>query len=243
MPRMPALRPLLLVLALVSPLAAQQTPYEKYTLDNGLTVILHEDHGLPLVSINTWVYAGARDEPAGRSGFAHLFEHLMFMGTERVPEGQFDQIMEAAGGANNASTSFDGTNYFSWGPPAILPTLLWLDADRLEDLGRMMTQDKLDLQRAVVRNERRETTENTPYGRAEVKRTELLFPEWHPYHHDVIGSHADLEAATLDDVKEFFANLYAPRCRAAPRPRAAPCRGRGLKATCAAPCWTRSSCR
>ena len=131
-----------------------------------MTVILHEDHSVPAACINIWYYVGAKDEPAGRSGFAHLFEHLMFMGTERVPGGQFDTMMETGGGFNNATTSEDRTNYFSMGPSELLPTLLWLDADRLEDLGKAMTREKLDKQREVVRNERRQSYENRPYGKA-----------------------------------------------------------------------------
>jgi predicted Zn-dependent peptidase len=133
-------------------LQAQEVEYERYQLDNGLTVILHQDHRLPVATINLWYYVGSKDEAVGRSGFAHLFEHLMFMGTERVPEGEFDAIMEAGGGWNNATTSEDRTNYFSFGPSNLLETLLWLDADRLQDLGRTMTQEKLDKQREVVRN-------------------------------------------------------------------------------------------
>ncbi|MBK6938616.1 MAG: insulinase family protein [Planctomycetes bacterium] len=189
---------------------SQELTYEKYKLDNGLTVILHVDRTLPSVAINTWFYVGSKDEAVGRSGFAHLFEHLMFMGTERVPTGQFDFLMEVGGGHNNASTDYDRTNYYSSGPSSILPTLLWLDADRLEDLGRMMTIEKLDLQRDVVRNERRQTTENVPYGKSEEMIGSLLFPTDHPYHHSVIGSHEDLEAGTLQDVKDFFAQYYVP---------------------------------
>ena len=190
--------------------AAQEVTYEKYRLDNGLTVILHEDHSLPVVAVNTWFRVGSKDEREHRSGFAHLFEHLMFMGTERVPNGDFDEIMESGGGSNNASTELDRTNYFSSGPAALLPTLLWLDADRLEDLGRMMDQEKLDRQREIVRNERRQSYENQPYGRVELLIPELMYPPGHPYRIPVIGTHADLEAATVADVKDFFANFYVP---------------------------------
>lgn len=190
--------------------AAQHVSYEKYTLDNGLTVILHEDHSLPVVSTNIWYYVGSKDERARRSGFAHLFEHLMFMGTDRVPTGEFDNIMEAGGGWNNASTSEDRTNYFDTGPSELLPTLLWLEADRMESLGKSMTQDKLDKQRAVVLNERRQSYENRPYGKADLKVYELMFPKGHPYHIPVIGTHEDLEAATVKDVKDFFATYYVP---------------------------------
>ena len=196
------------------PLPAQDVKYEKYQLPNGLTVILHEDHRLPVATINLWYYVGSKDEVVGRSGFAHLFEHLMFMGTERVPGGEFDKLMEAGGGWNNASTSEDRTNYFSYGPANLLQTLLWLDADRLQDLGRKMNQEKLDKQREVVRNERRQSYENRPYGPAELRIPELMFPPGHPYHIPVIGTHQDLVAATVDDVQDFFANYYVP-CNAA----------------------------
>jgi zinc protease len=192
------------------PLPAQDVKYEKYQLPNGLTVILHEDHRLPVATINLWYYVGSKDEVPGRSGFAHLFEHLMFMGTERVPGGDFDKIMEAGGGWNNATTSEDRTNYFSYGPANLLKTLLWLDADRLQDLGRKMTQEKLDKQREVVRNERRQSYETRPYGAAELRIPELMFPPGHPYHIPVIGTHQDLVAATVDDVKDFFAKYYVP---------------------------------
>ncbi|HKQ49459.1 MAG TPA: pitrilysin family protein [Phycisphaerae bacterium] len=190
--------------------SAQEVKYEKYQLSNGMTVILHEDHSLPVACINTWFYVGSKDEAPGRSGFAHLFEHLMFMGTRRVPGNAFDVLMETEGGFNNASTSEDRTNYFSFGPSSLLPTLLWLDADRLEDLGKEMTKEKLDKQREVVRNERRQTSEMRPYGRADLKIGELMYPPEHPYHHTVIGSHEDLEAATVRDVTDFFAAYYVP---------------------------------
>lgn len=199
-----------LLLIAYSQAKAQNLSFERYQLSNGMTVILHEDHSLPVATINTWFYVGSKDEEPGRSGFAHLFEHLMFMGTRRVPGNAFDVIMERGGGWNNASTSEDRTNYFSFGPSSLLPTLLWLDADRLEDLGKEMTQEKLDKQREVVRNERRQTSEMQPYGRADLKIGELMYPPNHPYHHTVIGSHEDLEAATLQDVKDFFARYYVP---------------------------------
>jgi predicted Zn-dependent peptidase len=183
-------------------------PTESYRLENGLLVTLHPDHSLPQVVIDTWYWVGSKDEAPGRTGFAHLFEHLMFMGTERVPGNAFDVLMEGGGGSNNASTSEDRTNYYSEGPSGLLETLLWLDADRLEALGANMTQAKLDSQREVVRNERRQTSENTPYGKAELVLPGLLYPESHPYHHPVIGSHEDLEAATLEDVVAFFDAHY-----------------------------------
>lgn len=206
----PSLAAIVAVSAIAAPAVSQSLEYEKYTLDNGMTVILHEDHSLPLAAVNLWYRVGSKDEARGRSGFAHLFEHLMFMGTERVPDNQFDLIMESGGGANNASTSYDRTNYFESGPASLLPTLLWLEADRLEDLGRTMTQEKLDLQRDVVRNERRQSYENAPYGKSYLMATQMMFPEGHPYHIPTIGTHEDLEAATVNDVKDFFASFYVP---------------------------------
>jgi predicted Zn-dependent peptidase len=205
-----ALLLVLLPAAAAGPARGQSLRHEKYTLENGLTVILHEDRTLPVAAVNLWYRVGAKEEPAGRSGFAHLFEHLMFMGTSRVPGGDFDQVMEAGGGSNNATTSLDRTNYFSSGPPALLPTLLWLEADRLEDLARAMDTAKLDRQRDVVRNEIRQNVENTPYGRAGERLYRLMYPAGHPYHNAVYGTHEDLEAATLADVTGFFATYYVP---------------------------------
>ncbi len=193
-----------------SSVAAQNVAATKFVLDNGLQVIFHVDRSLPIATVNLWYYVGSKDEPKGRSGFAHLFEHLMFMGTKRVPGNRFDEIMEKGGGANNASTSSDRTNYYSWGPSELLPVLLWLEADRMEDFGKALSQDKLDKQREVVRNERRQTTEMRPYGVADEVQGELFYAPSHGYHKSVIGSHEDLEAATLDDVKNFFATYYVP---------------------------------
>jgi predicted Zn-dependent peptidase len=185
-------------------------PHTRSMLPNGMTVILHESHELPIVVVNVSYDVGSRHEAPGRTGFAHLFEHLMFMGTRRVPTKAFDAWMEGAGGWNNAWTSHDRTDYYDVGPPSSLDLLLWMEADRLRDLGPLMTLEKLNAQRDVVRNERRQTSENTPYGKVWLRLPELLYPEGHPYHHPVIGSHADLEAATVDDVKAFFAKYYDP---------------------------------
>ncbi len=185
-------------------------PFTRSTLPNGATVIFHEDHAVPIVVVNVSYNVGSRFEAPGRTGFAHLFEHLMFMGTQRAPTKMFDAWMEAAGGWNNAWTSNDRTDYYDVGPPTSLDLLLWLEADRLKDLGPLMTLEKLNAQRDVVRNERRQTSENTPYGKVELRLPELLYPKGHPYHHPVIGSHEDLEAATVDDVKAFFAKYYDP---------------------------------
>jgi len=215
--RMRSLAPVLALAAALAPRAASAAdvkvdiPFTKTQLPNGLTVILHEDHTLPLVAVNTMVRVGSRFEEPGRTGFAHLFEHLMFMGTARAPTKMFDAWMESAGGSNNAWTSEDRTDYFDVGPANTLPLLLWLEADRFSSIGREMTQQKLDAQRDVVRNERRQTTENRPYGKAEIHLPELAYPAGHPYHHPVIGSHEDLQAATVDDVKTFFARWYVPK--------------------------------
>ncbi|MBI4606596.1 MAG: insulinase family protein [Planctomycetes bacterium] len=190
---------------------AQEIPFTRFELPNGLTVILHEDHRLPLVSVNLWYHVGSKDEPPGRSGFAHLFEHLMFMGTEKVPYPQFDVVMETSGGSNNATTSEDRTNYFETGPRELLDTFLYLEADRMASLGASMTAEKLEAQRKVVRNERRQSYENRPYGKAYLEIPSRMYPQGHPYHQPVIGSHEDLEGATVDDVKELFRRFYFPR--------------------------------
>jgi len=211
-------RPLLLLLAwscwlVFAPPAAgggETIEHEKVVLDNGLKLILHQDHRLPLVAVDVWYHVGAREEPEGRAGFAHLFEHLMFMGTDRVPNGRFDEILEDGGAWSNASTDFDRTDYYVVGPSRLLPTILWLEADRMEGLGAAMTQEKLDLQREVVRNEIRESYDNAPYGPAELRLYQEMFPPGHPYHFNVIGRHEDLARATVDDVKAFFETYYVP---------------------------------
>ncbi|MCA1663521.1 MAG: insulinase family protein [Myxococcales bacterium] len=185
-------------------------PLERYVLPNGLAVVLHEDHRLPNVVVDLTFRVGSKDEKRGRTGFAHLFEHLMFMGTKNVPNGTFDNILEGAGGYDNASTTEDYTNYFDTGPSNLLETFLWLEADRLSSLPDDMTRAKLDLQRDVVKNERRQSYENRPYGGAELALPDKLYPPSHPYHHPVIGSHADLDAASVGDVKAFFRQYYVP---------------------------------
>ncbi len=192
---------------------AQSVPalrFEKYSLPNGLEVILSEDHSVPLVAVDTWYHVGSGDEKPGRTGFAHLFEHIMFMGSQHVPVGSFDQWLEAAGGNNNGSTTEDRTNYFEYMPSNALPLALWLDADRMGHLLPTMDQAKVDLQRDVVKNERRQRVDNVPYGRADETIRGALYPAGHPYSWPVIGSMADLSAATLDDVRNFFRTYYAP---------------------------------
>ena len=190
--------------------AVPKIKFEKYTLPNGLEVILHEDHSTPIVSVNTWYKVGSGDEKAGRTGFAHLFEHIMFMGSQNVPVGEFDKQLEAAGADNNGSTTEDRTNYYENLPSNALPLALWLDADRMGFLLPTMDQAKLDLQREVVKNERRERVDNVPYGRGDEMILAALYPKGHPYSWSVIGSMEDLSAASLEDVKNFFRTYYAP---------------------------------
>ena len=190
--------------------AVPRIQFEKVTLPNGLEVILHEDHSTPIVVVNTWYKVGSGDEKPGRTGFAHLFEHVMFMGSQNVPVGQFDKWLEAAGANNNGSTWDDRTNYYESMPSNALPLALWLDADRMGRLLPVMDQPKLDLQRDVVKNERRQRVDNVPYGKADEIINAVLYPANHPYHWPVIGSMADLSAASLGDVKQFFETYYAP---------------------------------
>jgi predicted Zn-dependent peptidase len=189
---------------------AVSIPFEKSALPNGLVLIVSSDTTVPEVAVNISYAVGSRVERPGRTGFAHLFEHLMFMGTRRVPTKAFDAWMEQAGGRNNAWTAEDRTDYFDIAPATALPLLLWLEADRMRDLGRLIDQEKLDLQRAVVRNERRQNIENRPYGVVELELPELVWPASHPYHHPIIGSHRDLEAASVEDVRDFFETYYDP---------------------------------
>lgn len=185
-------------------------PYELFELDNGLRVIVHEDHRTPLVSVNVWYYVGSKDERVGRTGLAHLFEHLMFEGSEHVPEGSFDQLLEAVGATNNGSTSPDRTNYWEALPAHALALALYLEADRMAGLLPAITQAQLDAQRDVVKNERRQSYENRPYGLSGETLLAALYPPTHPYHWPVIGSMADLSAATLEDVHGFFRTYYTP---------------------------------
>ncbi len=187
-----------------------RVPYTLDTLPNGLTLIVHEDHSVPIVTTNLWFHVGSGDEKVGRTGFAHLFEHLMFMGSENAPYPQFDRLLEASGASNNGSTTEDRTNYYEFGPSSALPLMLWLEADRMGWLLSTMDKPKVDLQRDVVKNERREGVENQPYGIVRDVAPPLIYPAGHPYSWTVIGSMADLSAASVDDVKDFFRRYYAP---------------------------------
>jgi len=185
-------------------------PYERFQLPNGLDVILHVDHTTPTVSVNCWYHVGSSREVAGRTGLAHLFEHLMFMGSPHAPEGMFDQWMEAAGGENDASTDQDRTNYYEDVPSNAIELPLFLESDRMGYLVDAMTPQKVDLQRSVVKNERRQSYENRPYGMASILLNENVYPSGHPYHWPVIGSQEDLSNASYDDVVSFFKKYYAP---------------------------------
>jgi zinc protease len=182
----------------------------QFTLVNGLHVILHEDHSVPIVTVNVWYRVGSAREKPGRTGFAHLFEHLMFMGSGHVKPGEFDEWLEAAGGDNNASTGNDRTNYWINVPSNALDLALFLESDRMGYLLDTMTPKTVDAQRDVVKNERRQSVENQPYGMADVVLGETLFPDGHPYHWPVIGYMPDLTAASYEDVVEFFKKYYTP---------------------------------
>ena len=191
--------------------AQPQIKFEKYTLKNGMDVILHEDHRLPLVTVNFWYHVGPANERPGRTGFAHLFEHMMFEGSQHVGPKAIFKYLEGAGASDiNGSTDFDRTNYFETLPSNQLELALWLESDRMGYLLGTLDREKLANQRDVVRNERRQSLENAPYGLVEEGLVHLILPKEHPYYAEVIGSHRDIEAAQIDDVREFFRQYYTP---------------------------------
>lgn len=179
-------------------------------LDNGLRVIVNEDHSVPTVAVNLWVGVGSRHEPSGKTGFAHLFEHLMFQGSRHVASGEHFAALMAHGGRLNATTWFDRTNYYDTVPRGAFELALWMEADRHGHLLDAVTQDNLDNQRDVVQEEKRQRYDNAPYGNALNDLYELVFPEGHPYRHPTIGSMDDLDAASLQDVHDFFTRWYVP---------------------------------
>jgi zinc protease len=208
---------LALLALLVVPLRAQspppaqlEVPYRQFQLANGLNVILHRDTTVPAVAINVWYYVGSANEKPGRTGFAHLFEHLMFEGSKHVPEGQFDLLLEGAGGDNNGSTNNDRTNYVINVPSNALELALYLESDRMGYLLDTMSPARVDGQRDVVKNERRQSYENRPYGMASIELDRMLWPAAHPYSWPTIGYMEDLTAASHADVVEFFKKYYAP---------------------------------
>ncbi len=185
-------------------------PVETFRLDNGLFVTLSEDHTAPIVAVNLWYHVGSANEKAGRTGFAHLFEHMLFQGSAHVGSNEHFELIQRAGGTLNGSTWLERTNYFETVPSNELALALWLEADRMGELLPAMTQEKLDTQRDVVKNERRWSVDNQPYGTMLEKMQELVFPSSHPFQHSLIGSMEDLSAASLDDVAQFFATYYTP---------------------------------
>ncbi|MHA7819245.1 MAG: M16 family metallopeptidase [Erythrobacter sp.] len=186
-----------------------QIPYEEFQLENGLTVIVHEDRKAPIVGVAVWYNVGSKDEPQGKTGFAHLFEHLMFNGSENAPADYFQYLAEMGATDYNGTTNFDRTNYFQTVPRPALERALWLESDRMGYLLGAVTQEKLDNQRGVVQNEKRQG-DNQPGGLVFYEILETLFPEGHPYRHSVIGSMADLDAASMDDVRNWFRDKYGP---------------------------------
>jgi zinc protease len=186
-----------------------EIPYTKVTLDNGLDVIVHEDPQLPMVAVNLWYHVGSKNERPGRTGFAHLFEHLMFEGSAHHDHGYFEPL-QRAGGQLNGSTNADRTNYWEVVPTGALDLALWMESDRMGYLLPALTEAKFNNQRDVVLNERRQNYENRPYGLAAVALAQALFPPTHPYHWITIGQPDDLRAATLDDVRTFFSTYYHP---------------------------------
>jgi zinc protease len=185
-------------------------PVETFHLDNGLFVTLSEDHTAPIVAVNLWYHVGSANEKAGRTGFAHLFEHMLFQGSAHVGSNEHFELIQRAGGTLNGSTWLERTNYFETVPSNELALVLWLEADRMGELLPAMTQEKLDTQRDVVKNERRWSVDNQPYGTMLEKLQELAFPPSHPFQHSLIGSMDDLSAASLSDVAEFFSTYYTP---------------------------------
>jgi len=185
-------------------------PIETFRLTNGLFVTLSEDHTAPIVAVNLWYHVGSANEPPGRTGFAHLFEHMLFQGSADVKANEHFELVARAGGTLNGSTWLERTNYFETVPSNQLELALWLEANRMGKLLPAMTQQKLDNQRDVVMNERRWSMDNQPYGSWMEKLPALCFPEDHPFHHSLMGSMDDLAAASLEDVSQFFSTYYTP---------------------------------
>ena len=185
-------------------------PIETARLDNGLRIVVSSDRTAPVVCVNLWYDVGSRHEPEGQTGFAHLFEHLMFEGSQHVAKTEHMKLVQGSGGSLNATTNPDRTNYFETMPSEHLELALWLEADRMGGLVPALTQETLDNQREVVKNERRQRYENVPYGDAWLRLLPLLYPPGHPYHHSTIGSMADLNAAELATFQAFHAQYYAP---------------------------------
>ena len=192
------------------PTSIPTVPFSDERLSNGLRLIVAEDHLAPVVAINIWYDVGSKHEQPGKTGFAHLFEHVMFQGSAHVGKAEHIALVQAAGGTMNGTTWLDRTNYFETMPSHQLELALWLEADRMGTLLDALSQENLDNQREVVKNEKRWSYDNRPYGSWQEKLQAHLYPEGHPYHHSTIGSMEDLEAASVEDVKAFFRTWYAP---------------------------------
>ena len=204
---------LLFFLATAAAAADPRIPFEKYQLENGLTVVLSEDHRLPQVAADIWYHVGAANQEPGRSGFAHLFEHMGFSGSRHVQPTSwkiFEDVGGQAGASVNGTTDFDRTNFFEVLPASELPTAIWVEADRMGYLLDELDEQKLKIQRDVVSNEKRQTTENRPYGLAEMRIFDILFPKPHPYYESVIGDIAEIQAASLQEVSGYFKKYYGP---------------------------------
>jgi zinc protease len=192
------------------PATSISIPFEKYTLNNGLTVVLSEDHTTPTVAVEVIYHVGSKNEVVGHTGFAHMFEHVMFTGSGHVPYGLHDKFTEGVGGTNNGQTYFDWTRYWETDPSNYLETALWLEADRMGFLLDSLDDKKFRAQRDIVKNERRQSYDNQPYGRDRELMGLAMYPNGHPYSWPTIGAMSDLSAATVDDVKRFFRLYYAP---------------------------------
>src|SRR5262245_974499 len=197
-------RPAPRLVAMLQNLTSLDLAFESHTLPNELKVVLHPDRSLPLVAVNLWYHVGSKNERPGRTGLAHLFEHMLFQGSAHVPTNGHFRYVQQVGGVANGSTTHDRTNYYETLPAAHLDLGLWLESDRMGFLLPALTQENLDNQRDVVINERRQRIENQPYGQASERLYALLYPEGHPYHWPVIGTPEDVVAATLDEVRCFF---------------------------------------
>src|SRR5690349_6734308 len=217
-------RVLVLIASMLTPIAAltsQQTapastapsiriPFEKYSLANGLTVVLSEDHTTPTVAVEVIYHVGSKNEVVRHTGFAHMFEHVMFTGSAHVPYGTHDKFTEGVGGSNNGQTNFDWTRYYQTDPSNYLETILWLESDRMGFLLDSLDEAKFKAQRDIVKNERRQSYDNQPYRRDAEVLGLAMYPQGHPYSWPTIGSMADLTAAGVEDVKQFFRLYYAP---------------------------------
>ncbi|HEY2032005.1 MAG TPA: pitrilysin family protein, partial [Myxococcales bacterium] len=191
--------------------AAEPTlKFEKYQLKNGLTVLLSEDHRLPQVAVDVWYHVGAANQTPGHSGFAHLFEHMMFSGSKHVQPSPIQALEKIGASQFNGTTNWDRTNYFEVVPSNELPAALWIEADRMGYLLDTLDDQKLKIQRDVVSNEKRQNTENRPYGMAQQRLCDLLFPKPHPYYECVIGDISDIQAAQPEDIRNFFRQYYGP---------------------------------